>query len=917
MSKCPVCSTIVEHQYPSSPYWACPSCDLWFQDPMPPKTYEAAHEKDEHGDFTGHLMSDHDKKINAGIAKWLFDTYMKATPGKILDIGSKYPYLAHCFKNLGCDAFGMDNIDIVPEYSKSLEVPMLMADFEKITDEQIIEWTHTNKFQLITLVHVFEHLYNPLEALRRLRRMIADDGFVYIRSPDHGVTGFERDLTPGHYTIHPYFWSFPAVLELLVQAKDLFTVEWQRDMPGAGQRDIILRPLTHKPRVWAGMIVKNEERDLPRCLKSIEEIVDGVVIVDTGSVDKTEEAAKNAFTKPMLYSTYTGASRKDDTGDWKLWDFGKARNQYVERIEKETDADYVLWMDADDELLTPVALRRVFYWNQYSVFGVQIEAHGQKWIHHRLWKNGLGIKYDGRCHEYPTMGGFPCINLNDTVVRHDAAPGFGENANVRNLRILEEEFKDNPTPRVAFYLGNTHKDAGRWAEAIPVYAERISMGVGYWDEWLFAYLYKARAERALGKLAEAKATLLEALSKASDWSEFWMELAYIAHDEKLWAECIGYCWLAQSKIPPATQLWREWNKYSDQPLRTMSWAYEFLNDTAQALHWAEKAKTAIGVPDADWDARIARLKGAATPLSTSTSKIALHRPGAIGDIIMTLNMVPELRKEYPDAEIHYFCAGAIADQLHDLMFAAGIKGVHDCASLDAKKGDFDSIYNLIGYPLAEGYPEKKMQRHLLQYFAEEMGLDPAPIRALTLQAFPRPEGLPQKYATLQVKAGWSVYKNWPMDRWEKVVAQCPEIPIFQIGTSTEPRIVGADHRFMGTPLMTAVNILSNSSMHLGVDSFANHLTNYYWMRGDVVEKIRGVILWGSTQASAAGYAHNENISLDLFCQPCFREDPAISKMSRGPCITPPNQVYQDPHHACMFGIKVETVVAAAKRQWNK
>jgi len=78
-----------------------------------------------------------------------------------------------------------------------------------------------------------------------------------------------------------------------------------------------------------------------------------------------------------------------------------------------------------------------------------------------------------------------------------------------------------------------------------------------------------------------------------------------------------------------------------------------------------------------------------------------------------------------------------------------------------------------------------------------------------------------------------------------------------------------------------------------------------------------VILWGSTQASAAGYPHNANISLGLPCQPCFREDPTVSKMPRGVCINPPGQTYDRPRHACMHGIKVDDVVAQVQHAWSK
>ena len=244
-----------------------------------------------------------------------------------------------------------------------------------------------------------------------------------------------------------------------------------------------------------------------------------MVLVDTGSTDRTLEVATATIGKPVHVQTYTGASRQDEHGDWKLWDFGKARNVFVDEIDRR-GADWALWMDADDELLTPVNLRRAFWWDQHEVYGVQIESAGQRWLHHRLWRANRGIRFVGRCHEYPTIGGHPTLALVDSVIRHDATPGIGEGANARNLRILTEEFAEDPSPRVAFYLGSTHKDAGRWREAVAAYATRIAMGEAYRDEWLFAYLYKGRCERMAGEVDAAERTLLEAVSHERSWAEY-------------------------------------------------------------------------------------------------------------------------------------------------------------------------------------------------------------------------------------------------------------------------------------------------------------------------------------------------------------------------------------------------------------
>jgi ADP-heptose:LPS heptosyltransferase/SAM-dependent methyltransferase len=929
MPACPICATLVTAQHPGTPYWACGNCDAWFQSPLPPKVYEAAHEKDAHGEFAGHRMSDHDKAVNRALAQDLFARWLGGRPGRTLDVGSKYPYLAHCLRELGCDAFGMDNIEIVPDYARALNVPMLMADFEEISDARIREWTATERFRLITMVHVFEHMYDPQRALAKLRRLVADDGHVFLRLPDHRTAGFERDLTPGHFTIHPYFHALGSLLELLVQTRDLFTVEWTAAMDGAGQRDVVLRPLSRKPIVYAGLIVKNEARDLPRCLRSIEPVIDAAVVVDTGSTDRTLEVALTAIRKPVFTQTFTGASRQDAAGDWKLWDFGRARNVYVDEIERR-GADWVLWMDADDELLTPANLLRAVYWTQYDVYGLQIESGGQRWTHHRLWRAGRGVRYEGRCHEYPGIGGLPSLTLVDSVVRHDAAPGIGESSNARNLRILEEEFAEAPTPRTAFYLASTHKDGGRPAEAARIYAQRIAMGENYRDEWLFAYLYKARCERAAGMANAAEATLLEAASRERTWAEFWMELASIAYGQQRYAHAIGYALQAEGAPVPPTQLWREPGLYADQPPRLISWCHEHLGDLPAALAWARRARERIGRPDAEWTERIARLEAAvgtraaagaagswAAGVSAGMPAIALHRPGAIGDIVMTLNLVPQLKAAHPGHAIRYFCDPSIGVALSELMVAAGVDSIESSAAFAEAAAACAHSFNLVGYPLAEGYPERPMARHLLQYFALEAGLSGADLPTVAVPRPPRPAGLPPRYATLQARAGWSVYKNWPLERWAAAIAQCADVPVIQIGAADDPRVPGARHDFLGTPLATGIALVANAAIHLGVDSFANHLTHLRWHDGDPDRgtPVPAVVVWGSTQASAAGYPHNVNLSLDLPCQPCFREDPALSRQPRGPCINPPGQVYREPRHACLHNLPVDRVVAAIRRTW--
>ena len=91
------------------------------------------------------------------------------------------------------------------------------------------------------------------------------------------------------------------------------------------------------PTISVAMIVKNESQDLAKCLETVKDWVNEIVILDSGSTDNTKEIA-------LSY----GAKFYENT-DWP--GFGKQR----QLAQQFVTSDYVLWLDAD-ERVTP-ALR--------------------------------------------------------------------------------------------------------------------------------------------------------------------------------------------------------------------------------------------------------------------------------------------------------------------------------------------------------------------------------------------------------------------------------------------------------------------------------------------------------------------------------------------------------------------------------
>ena len=88
------------------------------------------------------------------------------------------------------------------------------------------------------------------------------------------------------------------------------------------------------PTISLCMIAKNEEKYLEQCLNSVKGLADEIIIVDTGSTDRTKEMAKN-FNARIFDFKWIG-------------DFSAARNESIRHAAKE----WILVMDADEVILS-------------------------------------------------------------------------------------------------------------------------------------------------------------------------------------------------------------------------------------------------------------------------------------------------------------------------------------------------------------------------------------------------------------------------------------------------------------------------------------------------------------------------------------------------------------------------------------
>jgi glycosyltransferase involved in cell wall biosynthesis len=155
------------------------------------------------------------------------------------------------------------------------------------------------------------------------------------------------------------------------------------------------------------MITRDEEQWLPQCIASVRDIVSEIIIVDTGSVDRTPEIAR-ALGASVHYQPWEN-------------DFAKPRNLSL----KHANCDWILVLDAD-EVINPADHERLqdlcrdsskcylLTQRHYSADHrlsnyLPVTGEYPQWEKHypgyfesslvRLFPNHCGIEYRGRIHE--------------------------------------------------------------------------------------------------------------------------------------------------------------------------------------------------------------------------------------------------------------------------------------------------------------------------------------------------------------------------------------------------------------------------------------------------------------------------------------------------------------------------------------
>jgi tetratricopeptide (TPR) repeat protein len=332
------------------------------------------------------------------------------------------------------------------------------------------------------------------------------------------------------------------------------------------------------------MIVKDEEEMLPGCLEAVRDAVDEMIVVDTGSSDRTAEIARS-FGAKVIDFPWNGS-------------FADARNVSLDAAT----SDWVMYLDADEHMIPEDAealrellsrtWREAFYLVETNYTGG--DEAGTAVTHHalRLWRNRSNYRFEGRIHEQKshTMPTYLAerFETSNVRIRHYGylrSRIASKDKSRRNIELLEIEARENPSPFNDYNLGSEYLALNEPARAREHFdkAWEVLRQDQRWQGAGYAPMLMARvvtARRGAGDLDAAREAIAEGLQIYPDHTDLVLEQALCAQ--------------AEGDLRAAAELARRCTEMGDAPTR---YAATVGSGTFLAMTVLAEVEQAQGRPD--------------------------------------------------------------------------------------------------------------------------------------------------------------------------------------------------------------------------------------------------------------------------------------------------------------------------------
>lgn len=261
-------------------------------------------------------------------------------------------------------------------------------------------------------------------------------------------------------------------------------------------------------KIGANIIFRNEEKVLPRLLKSLLPLVDGIYALDTGSSDKSVEIVEN-FIKDnnLMGEVVTDATCTEIIDGEECFIYHKARNKALDIIIGKCDIGF--WIDADEQVVLPKDFDRSVIINGFKSGGADVGVTtvvygGNRYGRNSFFRTSKPFKWSHPVHELlecsePTRSGMVPVEI---LVTPDGATWNEADIRKKYLKhalILKREVEQTNDPRDIFYCAASYKDAGETDKAIEWYRKRIEMDSGFHEERYYSQWYIGLLTAALQK----------------------------------------------------------------------------------------------------------------------------------------------------------------------------------------------------------------------------------------------------------------------------------------------------------------------------------------------------------------------------------------------------------------------------------
>lgn len=276
------------------------------------------------------------------------------------------------------------------------------------------------------------------------------------------------------------------------------------------------------------MIVRDEQERIVRCLDSFWDQVDEVVLVDTGSTDRTVAAAEQ-------FARRRGESGKLVVGRFDWCDDFAAARQHADDL---ATGDWVSWVDADDEVVGLDRLKALaeqaddetvafFCRYQYAT-----DDHGNCVC--ELWRERMvrhpGPAWEGRLHEHKIFKAGKVVQVDPQVAEwrhhHDAKE---TDRSGRNVRILTAWLEDEPdSPRILSSLALEHVGNDDPENAVQVLERYLAQPGEPPDRRCQNTRYLCAMLMKQGRVQEAEQHAYRALQELWSWTDTHLTLAEVA-----------------------------------------------------------------------------------------------------------------------------------------------------------------------------------------------------------------------------------------------------------------------------------------------------------------------------------------------------------------------------------------------------